>query len=303
MGDFGINNSLEYVELCLDSWDTNSSGNAGFQGSNSTDSQIVFSWPQYYFTSKKLEVAAFKIIQAEIPFVYDVISKVNNTFIYTVSGVPTTITIPIGTYTGPQLATQLQTLLAAVSTGFTVVWNSQLLKFVFTQLTAVPWSFNFASRKTAYSPLGFLPGNTVTAITGAGSQIISTIIAQVTGPYYLYINSRILGGLINFNTADGAYQKGIGPELCRIPVNVQYGSVIFYNEPDTTHFFDFFCSGQFDNMDFYLTLGSDQYQQPLDMKGSPWSLKIGLLCYRGATSNIYQKPAQMSKSGGVTMIT
>jgi len=302
MGDYGLNNSLEYVELCVDSWDSTVSGGQEFEFSSAPTNQIVYSWPQYYFTSKKLQVAGFKILQAEIPFVYDVITPANNTFVYTVSGVPSTITIPVGTYTGPQLATQLQTLLVAVSAGFTVVWNSQLLKFVFTQLTAVPWSLTFTSRKTAYSPLGFLPGTSVAAITGAGSQIVSAIVAQVTGPYYLYVNSRRIGSLINFNLTDGSMTKGIGPELARIPVNVQYGSVIFYNDPDANKFFDFFIGAQFDNIDFYLTLGSDQYQKPVDMKGSPWSLKLGLLCYRGAQSNLYEKPVSMSKAGGVTKI-
>jgi hypothetical protein len=150
--------------------------------------------------------------------------------------------------------------------------------------------------------MGFLPASTVNAITGIGSQIVSTIIAQVTGPYYLYVNSRRIGSLINFNVSDGSVTKGIGPEVARIPVNVQYGSVIFYNDPDANKYFDFFIGGQFDNIDFYLTLGSDQYQKPLDMKGSPWSLKLGLLCYRGAQSNLYQKPVSMTKAGGVTRI-
>jgi len=302
MGDYGLNNALEYVELCVDSWDASASGGQTFEASTSPTNQIVYSWPQYYFTSKKLQVAGFKVLSAEIPFVYDVITPANNTFIYTASGVPNTITIPTGTYTGPQLATQLQTLLGAVSAGFTVSWSSQLLKFVFTQALGITWGFTFTARNTAYSPMGFLPGTTINAVTGIGSQLVSPIIAQVTGPYYLYVNSRRIGSLINFNLVDGSATKGIGPEVARIPVNVQHGSVIFYNDPDTNKYFDFFIGSQFDNIDFYLTLGSDQYQKPLDMKGSPWSLKLGLLCYRGAQSNLYEKPVSMSKSGGVTRI-
>lgn len=302
MGDYGLNNSLEYVELCVDSWDATASGGQVFEFSDSPTSQMVYSWPQYYFTTKKLQVAGFKILSAEIPFVYDVITPANNTFIYRISGVPSIITIPVGTYTGPQLATALQTLLAAVTVGFTVVWNSQILKFVFTQPTAVPWSLEFTSRQTAYSPLGFLPETVTSAVVGINSKIVSSTIAQVTGPYYLYVNSRRIGSLINFNLTDGSVSKGVGPELARIPVNVQFGSVIFYNDPDVNHFFDFFIGSQFDNIDFYLTLGSDQYQKPLDMKGSPWSLKLGLLCYRGAQSNLYEKPVSMSKSGGITQI-
>lgn len=301
-GDYGLNNVFEYVELCLDSWDNSGSGNNVFENSTSNQSTLKYSWPQFNFSTKKLVVAGIKVIQAEIPFVFDVITPANNTFIYTVSAVDNLITIPVGTYTGVQLAAQLQVLMQAVSAGFLVTWNSQLLKFAFTQLTAVPWSLTFNSRNTAYSVVGFYPGFTVTAVTGAGSQILSASAAQVTGPYYLYVNSRQVGSMVNFNLPDGGVQAGIGPEICRIPINVGYGSVIFYNDPTNDKFFDFFIGNQFDSMDFYLTLGRDQYQKPLDMKGSPWSLKLGLLCYRAATSDLYNKPSKLARKSGCTTI-
>ena len=271
-----------------------------FQGSNSNPNLIQFSWPQYFFTSKKPQVAALKVIQAEIPFVYDVITTSNNTFVYTSAGVPTTITIPTGTYTGPQLATQLTTLMSAVTAGFTVTWSSQTLKFTFTYPLSSTWTLFFATRNTAYSPLGFVPG-TIYSNSGVSSTIVSAIIAQVAGPYYIYVNSNKLGSLVNFNLADQSITSGIGPEICRIPVNVQFGSVIFYSDPTPTYLFDFFTNIQFDSFDFYLTLGSDQYQKPLDLKGSPWSLKLAVLTYRKASTDLYQKPMQV-KSQGRTVI-
>jgi hypothetical protein len=117
------------------------------------------------------------------------------------------------------------------------------------------------------------------------------MIAQISGPFYLYINSAAIGSLINFNLPDNSGTGGIGPEICRVPINVQYGSVIFYNDPDPQKYFDFFSGIQFDTFDFYLTLGSDQYQKPLDLKGSPWSLKLGILAYRPASSDLYTKPS------------
>lgn len=297
-GDYGLNNTFEYVELCLDSWDSSSAGNSYFENSTAPINQIQYSWPEYYFTSRKLNVAGFKVLQAEIPFVFDVITPANNSFTYTVSAVNYTITIPVGTYTGTQLASQLQTLFQVVTPLFLVTWNSQLLKFVFTQPTAIPWSLTFVSKQTAYSPLGFLPGTTVNAVTGINSQIISAIVGQVTGPYYLYVNSRKIGSLVNFNLPDASLDKGAGTEICRIPIDVQYGSVIFYKDPDSNHYFDLFAAGQFDNWDFYLTLGSDQYQKPIDMKGSPWSLKLGLLVYRKASTDLYARPSL----GGVSTI-
>lgn len=284
--NFGLNQTLEYCEVALDSWDAGSYGGTSF-GSD-PGGLLKYSWPLYYFTSRQDTVAAFKIIQAEIPFVFDVINSDNNTFTFTDNGTPYTITITPGTYTGTSLAAELQTQLSAVSPGFTVVFNSTTIKFDFNRTGAGDWSLYFPDRKSAYSFLGFVP--LVDYTNSGNSTITSATIAQVSGPYYLYINSRKIGSLINFNLSDQNPQGGSGPQVCRIPINVQHGSVIFYTDPDPGKYFDFFAGQQFDSFDFYLTLGSDQHQVPIDMKGSPWSLKVALLTYRKASVDIYKKP-------------
>ena len=299
MGDFGLNQTFEYTELCLDSWDAKSSGGQYFENSSSNPNLIQYSWPQYYFNSKKPEVIGIKVLQAEIPFVWDAITLGNNTFVYTTAGVPHTLTITPGTYTGPQLATELQAKINAFTAALTVTWSASALKFLFTYPLASTWSLYFADRNSAYSPVGFLPGVLYQNV-GIGSTIQSAIIAQVTGPYYLYVNSSKIGSLVNFNLCDTAITGGVGPEIARIPVNVQFGSVVFYTDPDPNKYFDFFTGTQFDSFDFYLTLGSDQYQKPLDLKGSPWSLKLGVLSYRKASSDLYQKPVTR---GGQTTIS
>lgn len=294
-----LSQTFEYIELCLDSWDATAAGGAAFEGSNSPADQVKYSWPQFYYTQKNLNIAAMKVISAEIPFVFDTVTTRNNTFIFTVNGVQTTITIPTGTYTGVSLATQLQTLLAAVSASFLVTWSSTTLRFTFTFAGgAVEWGFIFNSRQTAYSLLGFLPATT-TVQTGNGPMLSPTA-ASPTGPYYMYLNSRTLGSLINFNLPDGA-ASGIGPEMARIPVSVNFGELIQYQDPDPEKYFDFFTGHQFSSFDFYLTLGSDQYQKPVDMKCVPWSLKLGLLVYRDASQNLGKRPAHMMK-GETTMI-
>jgi hypothetical protein len=288
-----LSQTFEYIELCLDSWDATGSGGSAFEGSSSPADQVKYSWPQFFFTQKNLNIAAMKVISAEIPFVFDTVTTLNNTFIFTVNGVQTTITIPTGTYTGVSLAAQLQTLLAAVSASFLVTWSSTTLRFTFTFAGgAVPWGFIFTSRQTAYSLLGFLPATT-TVQTGNGPMLSPTA-ASPTGPYYLYLNSRTLGSLINFNLPDGA-ASGVGPEMARIPVSVNYGELIQYQDPDPEKYFDFFTGHQFSSFDFYLTLGSDQYQKPVDMKCAPWSLKLGLLVYRDASQNLGKRPAHMMK--------
>lgn len=289
-----LNTVYEYVELCLDSWDSTSAGGTTFEGTASPANQIQFSWPMYYFNSRKLVVAGMKVISAEIPFVFDTVTTRNNTFQFTLAGVPTTLTIPQGTYTGTTLATQLQTLIAAVSAGFLVTWSDTTLRFTFTFSGGLfTWGFIFPSgRLSAFQLMGFLPGTTTTLFNNGA--IISPTVASVTGPYYLYLNSRSLGPLVNFNLADGA-ATGAGPELCRIPISTNYGGVILYTDPDPEKYFDFFIGNQISAFDFYLTAGSDQYQKPLDMKGVPWSLKLGLLCYRDANTNLAKRPASMMR--------
>lgn len=230
MGDFGVNQTFEYVELGLDSSDASVYG--GESNDPSTNNALLsYSWPQYYVTSKDLNVAAIKLVQAEIPFVFDVINSLNNKFIYTDNAISYNIVIPVGTYTGPQMATQLQTLFQVITPGFLVTFNTQWIKFTFTHPPATTWSISFTSLNTPYSVLGFRAGATITyGNSGVNSTVTSETIAQVTGPYYLYLNSRKVGSLVNFNLPDGA--PGVsGPQIARIPINAQYGSVIFYNDP------------------------------------------------------------------------
>lgn len=295
-----MDSTLEYVELCLDSWDSSSAGNTLFEGSTTNTNQIQFSWPQYFFNNKQLVISGMKVLSAEIPNVFDTVTTRNNTFVFTLAGVPTTVTIPTGTYTGATLATALQAAIVPLSAGFTVTFSSTTLRFSFNFTGgAFTWGFIFGSRNTMYSMMGFLPVSTTTMFNNG--TIISPTVASVTGPYYLYLNSRSLGQCVNFNLADNAAQ-GSGPEIARIPINSNFGDVIFYNDPDTNKYFDFFVGNQFSSFDFYLTLGSDQYQKPLDMKGVSWSVKLGLLVYRDASGDISERPSKMFKRGGMTAI-
>lgn len=280
--------NIEYLELAIDNWDsTTAAGQVWKNGPNLPD-QLQYSWPKFYWTEKSPDIIAFKVVSAEVPNVFDTISTGSNTFRVTVAGVPTTITITPGIYTGPTLAAALTTLLAAYP--ITVTYNTTTLRLDFVYALANPWSLFFADRDTAYSSLGFLPGST-TSLAGAGT-ISSAIIPNVTGPYYLYLNSRLMGSLINFNLCDGSPDAVGTPQIARVPINVQKGAVIFYTDPNPEKFFDFFAGPKFDSFDLYWTVGSDQEQRPLDMKGVPWSVKFGFLAYRQATSDLRVKPSK-----------
>ena len=103
MGEnFGLSSSYEYKELALDSLDADGSY---IFGVNKTD------WPVFSVAGKgPLEdVVAVKILEAVIPFSWDVFNTVNNTFIVSEVGMTTTltfpVTIPVGNYTSLAIAT------------------------------------------------------------------------------------------------------------------------------------------------------------------------------------------------------
>jgi hypothetical protein len=299
MGDYGINNSFEYVELCVDSATATSSGFNQFRNVTPTvytPDLIKYSWPNYGFTSKKLVVAALKVLTAEIPFVWDVINTGNNTFVYKDELlVNHTITIPVGTYSAVELATLLQTKIQVFTPGYLVTFDSAKIGFKFVHPSSTSSSLTFG--KEIGLILGFLPDT-----YGFGTDtVISNMIAQVTGPYFLYLNSRKIGSLVNCNASDGTLDSGANTMIAKIPVNVSYGSVVFYSD-HTEKYLDFFIGAQFDNFDLFLTLGSDGYQLPLNMKGASWSVKLGLLIYRSATADLYDKPSGVTRRGGVTSI-
>lgn len=284
--------NIEYLELAIDNWDSTAAGGEVWQNGPGLPDQLQYSWPKFYWTQKSPDIIAFKLVSAEIPNVFDSITPGLNTFIFTSGGTQTTITIPPGIYTGTTLATQLQTLISAVSVGFLVTWSDITLRFTFTYAGGpFTWGFIFPSRASAYGAMGFLPNNVATTLFNNGS-IVSPTVASPTGPYYLYLNSRTMGPLINFNLTDGSPDSTGTPQIARVPITVNKGGVIIYTDPTPDQWFDFFAGIKFENFDLYWTVGSDQSQRPLNMKGVPWSVKFGFLAYRQATSDLRVKPSK-----------
>jgi hypothetical protein len=270
MGD-SLSARYEYVELLCDS--------SGATVSNSSVGTPT-SWPKFYFTEKNFRPAGIKIVSAEVPFIFDTISTSNN--VITLNDGPSyTITITPGTYTGPALATEMQTLFNVASAGYTVVWSSDTFRFTFTGVA--PFTITLPT-VSADLQLGFKTGAWA---SGVGNILVSPYAAAPSGPFYLYLNSETVGPVVNAYIQDGEHRIN---QLCRIPINVQKGSVIFYADTNPQQFFDF-TPATFNSLDLYLTLGFDQAQLPLDLKGVGFSVKVGILNYREGGVPIGQKPA------------
>ena len=109
----------------------------------------------------------------------------NRSFIINQSAVDHTFNITAGNYTGFTLATQLQTLILAVLSGFTVVYNTNNYTFTFTHSST---AFTFkGSTSSAATALGFTGDVASTSLVVNSQQQV-----QVVGPTSFLIKSRAL---------------------------------------------------------------------------------------------------------------
>ena len=287
--NYGLNDSFKYYEFQLDSLDASA---ANSDGVASTD------WPLFLLGGKTplSNVAAFKIIEAQIPFTYYVFNSVNtdNTatnparWTLTESGLgaggPYYPKIAVGNYAGGDaLATALTTAINAVSSGYTVTYNSILQKLIFTCGKAGVTSFSFtfgtstnSGNKNPRLYIGF-PGG-VTSSTGF--VMVSPNVILLSGANYVYVNSNALGNLTNMYLPQGAVNLGggnSGPQMAKIPINCNSGEVSYWQDPDPQKWFDVENLNVLNQVDFYLTLGNTTAEIPLKLNGVSFSLKLAIL--------------------------
>ena len=124
--------------------------------------------------------------------------------------------------------------------------------------------------------MGF-PGGTTSS---TGLTLVSPNVVLISGPNYLYVNSRTIGQLADLYLPQGAVNLGggnAGPQMAKIPVNVVSGNVIFWQDPDPQKWFDVENLPLLNRVDFYLTLGNTTTQIPLRLNGLSFSIKLGVL--------------------------
>lgn len=287
--NFGLNDSLKYYEFQLDSLDATSSNSVG---AASTD------WPLFLLGGKAplSNIAAFKIIEAQIPFTYYVFNDVNtdnsstNLARWTLTetgagaGGPYYPKIAIGNYSGGDaLATALTTALNNVSIGYIVSYSSRTQKLTFftTKSNVTGFSFTFGTptnsgNKNPRLYIGF-PGG-VTSSTG--TTLISPNVILLSGANYVYVNSNSLGNLTNMYLPQGAANLGggnSGPQMAKIPINCNSGEVSYWQDPDPQKWFDVENLNVLNQVDFYLTLGNTTGETPLKLNGISFSLKLAIL--------------------------
>lgn len=231
-----------------------------------------------------------QILEVQIPFTYYVFQTYNNTFtLQENAGGPATVTIPVGNYTAAQMATQLAASLNAVSPNsyvYSATFSSITQKFTITNNDAGHHTFTLSfgtgpgdlANDNPRGFLGFLGGANSSVNVGGVSTLVAPYAALVTGPNYLYLNSTKFGSNVQMYLPAGATNLGngtIGPQVAKIPINVNPGGIIYWSDPDPQKWFD--CENLFNvtSFDFYITLGNTN--QIVTLNGNSFSIKLGVL--------------------------
>lgn len=233
---YGLDDSLQYFEFSFDSLDT-------FQSPSASVS--TRDWPLFLLNRPLTNVAAMKVLEVQVPFTFYVFNGTNNTFILTENlGPSATVTIPIGNYSSTSMIAVLETLLSDASPNnrnYTVTYSGASSsqpntgKFTISCNHSSVFTLDFGSSEGNTDPslwLGFNPG--VNSST-SGGILVAPNVASITGPNYVYLNSRKMGTLCNMFLPQGADKLGNGtngPQIAKIPINVQPNGIIFWQDPD-----------------------------------------------------------------------
>lgn len=255
-------------------------------------------------------VAAIKVLEAQIPFTFYVFNSKNNTFLLTESygGGARTVTIPPGNYTQFTLPSVLQTALQTASAngwGYSVTYSQATNKLTITGPLAgsfPPLYFTLTFGTNIYDngrtnprlALGFSGGPNVSGIGATSSSIPAILVApsvlQLSGPNYVYLNSTTLGGNVHlFLPGNGIVNPSgagaDGPQIAKIPMCVNPGEIFNWNDPNPLMWFDVGNTNFNGNIDFYLTLGTESMEEPLELNGAAFSIKLGILSNQESHNN------------------
>ena len=260
MADTALSTRFQYTELLVDSAYAALSGYSGISAKN---------WPLISFENRNFRPAGIKVISAELPFVFDTLLAGFNSFIVN----DTRVYITPGTYDITEMLTELNTKL--VDFNITVLWSDFNQKFTFYGTSAYTIRFDNVKLgsdtntvKTAiYKFLGFDKAFYDVATPTDGDYVItSPNVALPSGPYYLYLNSEKIGQEVKALVQDINGTNLSSTQICRIPLNVQRGSLLTYTDPDSSLFFDFVPGFLLQNFDLYFTIEDDRGFTVVDFK-------------------------------------
>lgn len=158
-----------------------------------------------------------------------------------------------GWFTANSLSTYLQTTLNSYSSGFTVSFNSNTLKYTISNSTA------FTIEGTLIPYLGITDGST------SSTSHTSSNASNVMPIKYLYLRSNALTA---HNTKKGVSTQNISNIFAKVAVQGMSGDIVEYN--NLMQESSFYIDGIFDKaIDLYWT---DKDNNIIDFRGVEWSL-------------------------------
>lgn len=283
--NFGLNDSLKYTEFEFDSNSTAQSLNNQY---------FTTDWPLFLMGKPLNNIAALKLIEAQIPFSYYVFNSFNNTFQLTESlgGGPTTVTIPPGNYNSATIIAALTTALNNASANlktYTVTYSQSAQQLTITNNAGGTSTFTLTFGTNLYDPgwnnprlwLGFSGGDNIST---TAQRLVAPSVIQLTGYNYAYVNSISLGAMVklylpaNFGGQygnSGGQLGADGPQMSKVPITSQPGGVTYWQDPCPLMWFDLENWTSMAQIDFYLTLGDNP--QVVALNGNSFSLKLGIL--------------------------
>lgn len=247
---------------------------------------------------------------------------------YEISGVPYVnanfVTIPAGNYDSSSILSALGDALTTASATaeiepkvaqartYTVSYSSLTMRLSIVSDNAAGESFQILDIRnlidfnlldqTCLKYLGIARDNAVAADasyyyqasdTGPFSFMELTEVLNLSGPNYIYLCSNKLAGSMDVHlpnnglvfAVSGAYS---GPQICKIPMTTDVGTVTNWQDPHPEKWFTFGGDDIQGNIDFYCTLGTDNWLYPIDFNGVGFSFKLGVLTASGEIGENYQ---------------
>lgn len=262
MGDALLTGDFEYVEFECDSLDALDN----LQGSSTNAN-----WPIFRLARPLANIAAVKIIEAQIPVSYYVFNSNNNKFTIYIGGVnPYTVTIPVGNYTSATIGGVLQTALTTAYSSAT--WTVTLLNNKITITCSLTFNATFPSNTNLHYYLGFAAGSSGTAAT----TLAAPYFYNLSGPNYIYLNSSKIGAACNCYLPNSQVSSGnFSACLAKIPITSNTGGVSYYIDPAPEKWFNVENLYNISDIDFYCTLANTN--EIIDFNGLGFSLKLGLI--------------------------
>ena len=305
--------SYEYTEFEFDSQDCTASTSGSTNYRNT---------PSFLLGKPLDNVAYFKVLEAQIPFSFYLINSRNNTFYlveyYDVAGVATlrgavVVTLPVGNYNSTTIITPLQDALntasAAITTNtglgatraYVAAFSSLTGKLTVTTPATAGVNSHFAFSSPPIAGVSSLDANTLTPLGWLGMNVgpaypvntqTSTLTAPYTfsfpnllnlsGPFYVYLNSNKIGGLVDlYLPGNGVVNRqgggSDGPQLAKIPMVSDAFTVTNWIDPCPEKWFPVSNATFAGACDFFCTLGTDSIQYPIDFNGLGFSFKLGIL--------------------------